>query len=605
MEWAIKRFIVCMVLVCFMGNQTAYAKEPPLLMQDTATPIYPMTPFLFVFGVARGLMDGISASRNHTYSQEELDGYMSDLHAEDQQVLDILQAACDGENTVDYATESGRIRDMSIFLGTAPTCRLPEEISLLQNLTNLEIEIVDEQARYAAPLPDSLFAMPSLKTLVLWNYNWPLPEDLSGLTHLEDLTFWHGTFNTLPESIGKLSALKSLSIYHNTQISLPETLGDLQNLTLLYITNTAVQNLPNSLGHLSSLRFLNLTDTQISSLPESFGELTKLESLILAKNTLSSLPAGITNFHNLKALDVGSNKLTEEVFTLLAPLPALERVNLHGNLFAGPLPEAFFAMPSLEYLNLSGNNFSGHVPASLMDSPRLHTLILSDNPGLTGQLLPFMQKNLEILAIHRTGLQYAPEDKKLQTKESYTPFENPDVVSSFTFTPDKANFFLIPNSNRIQLYSDNAFAPMWGENIQLILSVDGAFLPEYTPEKAPQLLAKLSPSIEQTIQKLAAIPKQDILNTVVNTFWSFIETYNSYGTLEDTGYYPIKTKEDFLQYIQIKSVLIFVDEEKSSRVSACICMTEDAALFDEFPFCINVNDGKLETSEITFEYSVI
>ncbi len=593
MEWVVKHTILCMAIILFVMGMPAQAAENTRVVQESgpksgpkSSPKSTLAPSLFVLfqWLLRTQAENPRQTGNDTNTP---------LHPEDQRVLDILQAA-DNAPFVIGRKKNGRRISLYIYSEEGkPNFCLPKEVTRLPKLTSLEITGVT----YTEPLPETLFSMANLETLYLGDYTWPLPEDISGLQSLKKLAFVDGFFEKLPESLGSLHFLNALYIDNCTLTSLPESLGNLENLELLAIRKTPVHQLPLSTVNLSSLHTLIVENARLTTLPQDIGKLEKLTDASFAGNALRELPPDIQNCRQLRALDVGFNKLTGRVYTTLADLPALKRLNLSGNTLSGPLPEALFAMPYLEYLNLSANNFSGTLPNSLLDAPKLRVLILSANPKLHGQMPPLLsRKKLDVLAIFATSLQYAPEDKdtkqRIPEKTKASPPQTPALFAGFSFTPEKIPFFLDVQASSLQIYSNHTQLPLWGENISLGISFFFPSETRKTPENVQAILAEYTPAIEQTIQNLTTLSKQEVQQAFVDSCWEVVEKFNPYGTLEDMGSYPIHTQADFLQYLRIQSAIMFVEEKGPLLTS--ICLEEDEALIDGYPLCINTKNGKLE-----------
>jgi hypothetical protein len=100
----------------------------------------------------------------------------------------------------------------------------------------------------------------------------------------------------------------------------------------------------------------------------------------------------------LRSLSLGNNSLTG-AFPDVSALPALRFLFLFQNRLAGEIPDgAFAALRGLQKLNLSGNAFSGPIPSSIASSGHLLSVDLSNN-NFSGPIPEGLQKlgaNLKI-----------------------------------------------------------------------------------------------------------------------------------------------------------------------------------------------------------------
>ena len=140
----------------------------------------------------------------------------------------------------------------------------------------------------------------------------------------------------------------------------------------------------------------------VGRLPPEIGTLLNLETLLLDRTNLSILPGEMAKLKHLKVLYLGGNPRLDlgKALTLLATLPALERLGLDDNgLSEVPpevgglvklrtlslsknvlttLPPEFGRLTGLVSLNLVQNEFTD-VPAILIRLPRLKTVYVSGN----------------------------------------------------------------------------------------------------------------------------------------------------------------------------------------------------------------------------------
>lgn len=250
------------------------------------------------------------------------------------------------------------------------------------------------------PLPktfsiDALFTtlarLPDLKVLTLTNLGlWgPLPAKISRLDKLEIVNVSSNyLYGELPRGLSQLGSLQTL-VADNNMLSgeLPGWLGGggLPLLAVLSLRNNTLQG----------------------TLPESVKQMPSLRSLVLASNNFSGNLPDLSGLKNLQVIDMADNalgpvfpKLGRKVASVVLAgnkfsdgLPAdqlascylLERLDVSGNRFVGPFPQALLSLPSIEYLSIAGNRFTGRLSSNASCGDNLRFVDLSSNL-LTGSL---------------------------------------------------------------------------------------------------------------------------------------------------------------------------------------------------------------------------
>jgi len=267
---------------------------------------------------------------------------------------------------------------------------LPEEISLLKNLTYLKVQGFGNTSNAV-----NYFAT------------------MTTLTELE-VPFYANEF--LPPSIGALTNLKILRLEGCHITSLPSTIGQLTSLEELYITkyfDNKILDVPNEIGNLINLKTLDLSACNLKSLPRTISNCTKLKQLDLAKNDFSGIPNEISNLSSLETLSFYGNKITA-ISNVIGQLDRLIELTLSDNKIE-KVPAAIWKLKALETLLLNDNNIvEFEIPDSVSTS--LTGVYLSENISL--KMLPdfFAQlTNLEYLDLECTQVTQLPDGLKLNS----------------------------------------------------------------------------------------------------------------------------------------------------------------------------------------------
>jgi Leucine-rich repeat (LRR) protein len=223
--------------------------------------------------------------------------------------------------------------------------------------------------------------------------------------------FWHGIevsngrvvtislpgnnlIGEIPEEIFAMDSLKTLVLGLNALTgALPATIPGLRKLEQLYLNdNQFTGEIPESIGSLLSLNALDLGRNElVGALPASIGNLINLSDLLgVAGNQLEGeIPLSIGNLRKLKTLALDANNFDGSIPAEISNLAALEALYLHQNSLTGPLPDSIVNLKRLKSVYLSNNQLEGSVPAGVAAMDSLQTLIIQQNqftfvPNLTG-----------------------------------------------------------------------------------------------------------------------------------------------------------------------------------------------------------------------------
>ncbi|KAJ8773624.1 hypothetical protein K2173_005870 [Erythroxylum novogranatense] len=192
----------------------------------------------------------------------------------------------------------------------------------------------------------------------------PVPS-FSGLSQLQSVMLDNNNFSSFPADFFRgMTALSNVDIGTNPYESweIPESLQDALQLTNFSATS----------AHLSG------------KIPSFFNSsvFPSLENLHLSFNYLEGeVPLTFSGFPDLRSLWLNGQKSDARLngsIGVLKNMTGLTQVWLHGNFFAGPIPD-LSGTTGLVDLNLRDNQLTGVVPPSLVKLPTLKVVNLTNN----------------------------------------------------------------------------------------------------------------------------------------------------------------------------------------------------------------------------------
>ncbi|KAL2945564.1 Receptor-like kinase TMK3 [Bienertia sinuspersici] len=252
-----------------------------------------------------------------------------------------------------------------------------------------------------------------------------------------------GLIGTLPSDFNKLSKLSNLGLQRNKFHGKLPTFNGLSNLEFAYLDFNNFDEIPSDFFvGLTSVRVLELDNNPLNatkgwSLPNDVGKLAQLVNFSMTScNLVGPLPEFLGSLPSLSNLRLSYNKLSGVIplsfnqsmlqtlwlndqedegmsgtIDVIASMPYLTQVWLHGNHFSGAIPESIGNLASLKELNLNRNQLVGVIPQSLA-SMELDKLDLNNNM-LMGSIPKFKAGNVSYdfnsFCQKTPGLKCAPE----------------------------------------------------------------------------------------------------------------------------------------------------------------------------------------------------
>ena len=202
---------------------------------------------------------------------------------------------------------------------------VPEEISLLQNLTDLKVsscgikqfpravltlktlQSLDISNNLIRNIPEDILKLKLRKLCIGGNPLDEFPTFIDELSDLEEIGLSSSFLEKIPYVTGKLK-LKKLKVNDNCIEEFPESLSQ-QNLEKLEIYDNPIKGLPDSFRHALKLRCLDISSTDLQEIPQQIFHLHHLEQFTMTNCALESLPDDLQKCVNISYLDLSENPL--------------------------------------------------------------------------------------------------------------------------------------------------------------------------------------------------------------------------------------------------------------------------------------------------------
>ena len=135
-------------------------------------------------------------------------------------------------------------------------------------------------------------------------------------------------------------------------------------------------------------------------IPSENGKLTSLLNFEIQgnKGVKGTIPESLCELGTIDGLSLTSTSLTGRIPSCISDLN-MGFLLLDNNLLTGPIPSGLGKVPLLSTLWLNNNMLTGFLPDDLGDALNLISLFVDDNPQLSGDPLPILNRLLNINTI--------------------------------------------------------------------------------------------------------------------------------------------------------------------------------------------------------------
>ena len=301
-------------------------------------------------------------------------------------------------------------RDITVLrLPGNPLGTIPEELSLLENLTELNVSFCELKE---FPLP--ILKLKKLEHLdISRNSIHNIPEEITKL-QLKMFHFGRNPLDKFPKFLGQFPALEKTHLSSCFLEKIPPVICGLKNLTEISLCDNCITELPVNVCHLN-LEKLDVADNPIDQLPESFLNFVNLKNLDLSSTNLEEIPSQVLDLSKIQRLAVKNNAL-ENLPESWKKCINIKRLDLSENLLRA-LPESISQLQVLEELNLKSCCLS-EFPNVLLHLSALQTLNMEDNL-ITELPANFQSLNIKNLNLRSNLLSHLPNSISTQSRLEY------------------------------------------------------------------------------------------------------------------------------------------------------------------------------------------
>lgn len=254
-----------------------------------------------------------------------------------------------------------------------PCSVLPQEISQLSNLkvlnlldcgvqelpdsiVQLPLEILWFSEGEWSEIPDLIFELPLLKSLMIENYGLKkMNAQIEHCSLLEEVSFSSNLLKKIPKSFFKASHLKILDFSNNRIIELNEDIGNCIDIRTINLSNNSLTSIPESIGELSRLYYLNYSNNKITSIPNSLSKCHLLSYLDLNNNQIAEIPSEIYS-SPISYLDISRNNI-KKIDASIYNCKRLRQFNISNNQISN-LPLEINQLKQLEEINFNKNKLT-------------------------------------------------------------------------------------------------------------------------------------------------------------------------------------------------------------------------------------------------------
>ncbi|EUC47424.1 hypothetical protein COCMIDRAFT_90217 [Bipolaris oryzae ATCC 44560] len=147
--------------------------------------------------------------------------------------------------------------------------------------------------------------------------------------------------------------------------------GEVVDLTSILAADNELEIIPDSM-------FPDVTVEDMIDSDEAGPQFGGVQNIDFHGNMLRELPMGLRRLTQLSKLNLSRNKLSMEVFDVIAQIPTLRELKLAENNLEGPLSPALCDLTALEILELQANKLDS-LPGGFERLTQLRTLNVTDN----------------------------------------------------------------------------------------------------------------------------------------------------------------------------------------------------------------------------------
>ena len=186
-----------------------------------------------------------------------------------------------------------------------------------------------------------------------------LPEEIFRMRKLETLILNKNMIKQIPRELAKLSEaglLRSIECEDNLLEEVDEEISTIRSLEKIRFARNLIKTFPSFVNQLYQLLVLDLSENQLTEIPGAVGNLLFLEELNISHNFIKNLPQPLMNLARLQTLNISHNQI-ERISPAIANLSRLKNLIIHDNMIE-ELPIEMGFLLGVENWKIENNPFT-------------------------------------------------------------------------------------------------------------------------------------------------------------------------------------------------------------------------------------------------------
>lgn len=240
-----------------------------------------------------------------------------------------------------------------------------------ENMVDLHLEILWMSDGVLDCVPDFVFKIKSLKSLMINNYGIKkIPEQISQCSALKEISFCDNAIKKIPNGFYSLIRLKYISFSNNKIKHIKDRLGEMNDLRKIIFNYNSISNIPKNIGRNSRIHYLDFSYNQLVNIPDSIRACHLLSNLFLNNNSIIDIPEVIF-YLPISHFNISRNKI-KKIYASISNCRRLRILDISNNELQ-ELPQSIYHLKQLEEINFNKNPIH-HFPLGILGCDRMRKI---------------------------------------------------------------------------------------------------------------------------------------------------------------------------------------------------------------------------------------